>query len=119
MRAEKNSQSIFIRTYDLPDIHFTAVAGLGNGSKQFTAVRVPAKDEVDSIALNRWFEQSHLENGGFRKRDCWLEIDGKVYMLWGTSLLSKKPVDNGGSKKESWDFRFNEMKVIDKASILN
>lgn len=119
MSAEKNSQSVFLRTYDLPDIHFVGVSDPDNDSKQFTAIRVPAEDEIDSIALNRWFEQSKLKDGNFRRRDCWLEIDGKVYMLWGTSVLSRKPVNSSGANEVSWKFRFSEMKVFDKSSNLN
>lgn len=108
-RTDINSERIFLRTFDLPDIHFTSVSGPETGENAFSATRVARYEELDTIALNRWYAQcSH--HSAPSSRDCWLEIDGKVYMVWGTTIRKRNSLDNDNAPVERWEFSFDEMK---------
>lgn len=110
MNSASNNSGIFIRTFDLPDIHFASISGLEAPGKNFSGTRVCKLEEVDSIALNRWYEISKKEKRQELRKDCWLEIEGKIFMVWGMNIQARKYVNNTGIAQEKWEFSFSEMK---------
>ena len=105
-----NSEAIFIRTFDLPDIHFSSVSGLEAPGNSFTATRIAQAEEVDSIAINRWYEQTKRASDDVPRRDCWLEIEGKIFLVWGTNIKARKYIDTDGEPLEKWEFSFVELR---------
>ena len=110
MKNNKKDDSIIIRTYDLPDIHFTRITGLDDSNNEITGLRNINEDEVDSIALRRWFEQAKLKIEKFSHRDCWLQIDGKIFLLWDTTITNKQYVEESSGSMEQWNFSFREIR---------
>lgn len=111
MKNTQNSEAIFIRTFDLPDIHFTSVSGLEAPGNHFSATRVCQVEEVDSIALDRWYEQTKNKQVEVPRRDCWLEIEGKIFLVWGTNIKTRKYLDDAGEETlEKWEFSFDELR---------
>lgn len=101
-------EEILLRTFDLPDIYFSRINGLKSGKNSFQVMRNPASESVDSIALDKWYKQSrHLEASSGR-RDCWLQVKNRIYLIWGAAITSRSAVDNNC---ERWNFDFAEMKI--------
>jgi hypothetical protein len=110
MNTEQQKQKILLRTFDLPDIYFMSVAGLEGGGHTFSADRPVDEKGIDSVALDRWYEQSRLAADAQARRDCWLQVDGRIYVIWGASIKARSDVNNGGGSHERWEFSFDEMR---------
>lgn len=110
MMRDSNSAHIFLRTFDLPDIHFASISGPDAVQNGFSATRVARFEDLDTIALNRWYAQCRQVAASPSSRDCWLEIDGKVYMIWGTTIRKRNDLDEDNAPVERWEFSFDEMK---------
>lgn len=101
---------VLLRTFDLPDIHFASVTGLDNGGNRFLALRSVGSDSIDAMALGRWHEQSKLAEDAEARRDCWLQINDRIYVIWGASIAARKDVDDEDGILEQWEFSFDEMR---------
>jgi len=110
MKAEKEKQKVLLRTFDLPDIHFTAVSGLENNTHTFFADRSSGQDGIDAMALDRWYEQSRMAADAAARRDCWLQIDGRIYVIWGASIKARTDIDSNSGTRERWVFSFDEIR---------
>lgn len=102
--------AIFMRTFDLPDIHFSEISGLSGDEKRFVAVRPADTGEIDSIALNRWFEQALTAKNTKTERDCWLQVDNTVFIAWGASVMARHVDGDNGKPVERWEFSYSELK---------
>jgi hypothetical protein len=110
MIDEQQTQKVLLRTFDLPDIYFLSVKGLDSDDHSFSAERSSGEQSIDSIALDRWYEQSRLAADAQARRDCWLQVDGRIYVIWGASIRARSDIDNDGGSRERWEFRFDEMR---------
>ncbi len=110
MNGNAEEAKILLRTFDLPDIYFASVSELDEHEKTFTAQRSANGESLDSLALSRWYEQSKLASDAEARRDCWLQINNKIYVIWGASIQARKDVDNGQGSVEQWEFSFDEMR---------
>jgi len=110
MSNEQQKQKVLLRTFDLPDIYFISVAGLDGENHTFSADRLAGEKGIDAIALDRWYKQSSLEADAEARRDCWLQVDGRIYVIWGVSIATRKDVGENGGSRERWEFSFDEMR---------
>lgn len=111
LRADEANE-VLLRTFDLPDIRFDAVSGLDEGGDSFFAERRRV-DGLDAIALDSWFKQSRLATDAEARRDCWLQVGDKVYVVWGAAIKTRADVGNGGDPLERWEFTFSEICLYD------
>ncbi len=110
MSDEQQKRKVLLRTFDLPDIYFISVAGLDDENQTFSAERLAGDKGIDAIALNRWYEQSRLAADAEARRDCWLQIDGRIYVIWGASIMARNDIGENGGSLERWEFSFDEMR---------
>ena len=110
MRNENEKSAVLLRTFDLPDIHFSAVTGIDNGEHTFSAERSTGDGELDSMALDRWYKQSQLAADAASRRDCWLQVDGRIYVIWGAKIKARNDVVLNGGSCECWIFSFDEIR---------
>jgi hypothetical protein len=110
MREDTERKKALLRTFDLPDIHFNAVVGLEASGNTFSAERTASDEGLSAVALDRWYEQSRLAADAEARRDCWLQIDGRIYVIWGASINAKKDIARDGGSLERWEFSFDEMR---------
>ena len=110
MKNEIAKHAVLLRTFDLPDIHFSAVTGLDSGEHTFSAERVTDDGELDSMALDRWYKQSQLAVEAASRRDCWLQIDGRIYVIWGATIQARNDIELKGGSCERWIFSFDEIR---------
>lgn len=109
MEKENRHKEALLRTYDLPDIHFSEVTVRNGAGNTFRALRCPGKDDLDSLALNLWYEESRPAAVARSRRDCWLQVEDKIYVVWGAVIISRRRVDKSGEPLEQWEFGFDEM----------
>ena len=109
MRSEIEQRVALLRTYDLPDIHFAEVSGLRSDDNTFLALREGAGNDLDSLALNLWYEESMQEMETGPRRDCWLQIGDRIYVVWGARIVSRTNLNKTGGRLEQWEFSFDEM----------
>ena len=111
LRADE-AKKVMLRTFDLPDIRFENVSGLDGGGDSFFAERRRGGG-LDATALDRWFEQSRLVADAEARRDCWLQVGDKVYVVWGAAVKARADVGNGADPLERWEFSFSEIRLYD------
>jgi hypothetical protein len=110
MEQMVKQKTALLRTYDLPDIHFSEVTGIQGAAKRFSALHTFGKQDLDSLALNLWYQQSKTGSSDKTRRDCWLQVGDIVYVLWGAVIVSRTRVNGKGEPMEQWEFSFEEMR---------
>ena len=109
MENRGKQNEALLRTYDLPDIHFSEVSVAEGADNTFRALRRPGINDLDSLALNLWYEQSRSDAAKRSRRDCWLQIEDRIYVIWGADIVSRRNLESAGSPLEQWEFRFDEI----------
>jgi len=104
-KAEKNR--IFLRTFDLPDIHFASMDEPDEACNSIRLFRDPGGCGLDAEALSRWYEQS---KGAKARRDCWLQVGSRIYVIWGAAIAEHVSGARERSELEQWKLSFDEMR---------
>jgi hypothetical protein len=71
-------------------------------------------DQIESLALNKWFDQARRSADGNQRRDCLLDVDGDQFLMWGAAITARKLLENNGATMEKWEFSFDELREYSK-----